>query len=45
VREAPGLTWHAINLALYKGLRGLPGGDSLSRLLVRHGRRARCWAP
>jgi hypothetical protein len=43
VREAPGLTWHAINLALYKGLRGLPGGDSLARLLVRHGRSPGLW--
>jgi hypothetical protein len=43
VREAPGLTWLAVNGALSKGLRGLPGGDSLARLLVRHGRRPGLW--
>jgi hypothetical protein len=35
VSEAPGLTWSAINSALYLGHRGLPGGDSLARLLAR----------
>jgi hypothetical protein len=30
-----GETWAAVNSALAKGLRGLPGGDSLSRLLQR----------
>jgi hypothetical protein len=39
VPEAPGESWQAINLALFVGLRGLPGGDSLARLLRRHGRR------
>jgi hypothetical protein len=33
VPEAPGATWRAIDLALRQGHRGLPGGDSLSRLL------------
>jgi hypothetical protein len=35
VREVPGLTWRTVNLALYQGFRGLPGGDSLARLLAR----------
>jgi hypothetical protein len=35
VRGAPGLTWRAVNLALSLGYRGLPGGDSLARLLAR----------
>jgi hypothetical protein len=43
VREAPGLTWLAVNGALSKGLRGLPGGDSLAQLLMRHGRRQAPW--
>jgi hypothetical protein len=43
VREAPGLTWLAVNGALSKGLRGLPRGDSLARLLVRHGRSPGLW--
>jgi hypothetical protein len=43
VREAPGLTWLAVNGALSKGLRGLRGGDSLAQLLVRHGRRRAPW--
>jgi hypothetical protein len=30
-----GQTWAAVEKALSLGLRGLPGGDSLSRLLVR----------
>jgi hypothetical protein len=38
IPEAPGESWRAVNLALYKGLRGLPGGDSLARLLRRRGR-------
>ncbi len=33
--EAPGETWYAINAALRKGHRGLPGDDSLSALLAR----------
>jgi hypothetical protein len=31
-------TWEAINTALRKGLCGLPGGDSLARVLQRHRR-------
>jgi hypothetical protein len=32
---AAGETWAAVSSALAKGYRGLPGGDSLSRLLQR----------
>jgi hypothetical protein len=39
IPEAPGENWRAVNLALYRGYRGLPGGDSLARLLTRNGRR------
>jgi DNA-binding CsgD family transcriptional regulator len=35
VREAPDLTWMAIDQALRQGLHGLPAGDSLPRLLAR----------
>lgn len=35
VPEAPQETWKIINSALWEGHRGLPGGDSLSRLLRR----------
>jgi hypothetical protein len=38
IPEAPGENWHAVNLALWQGLRGLPGGSSLAKLLKR-GRR------
>jgi hypothetical protein len=38
VVAAPGETWSAVNQALRLGLRGLPAGESLSRLLHRHGR-------
>lgn len=41
VRTAPGQTWAAINQALRLGLRGLPGGTTLYRLLVEHRRRNR----
>jgi hypothetical protein len=40
--EIPGTggeVWKRVNYALYIGLRGLPGGDSLKRLLKRAGRR------
>lgn len=37
--EAPGETWSGINAALMMGLRGLPGGSSLYRLLVAAGLR------
>jgi hypothetical protein len=36
VLDAPGETWKGINQALWAGNRGLPGGDSLARLLRRH---------
>jgi hypothetical protein len=41
VAEAPGETWMAVEQALTNGLRGLPGGSSIARLLsagrgVRH---------
>jgi hypothetical protein len=35
ISEAPAETWRAVNNALVQGNRGLPGGDSLSRLLRR----------
>jgi hypothetical protein len=38
VLDAPGENWRAIYGALYDGHRGLPGGDTLSQLLERHGR-------
>jgi hypothetical protein len=45
VSEAPGESWQAIDSALHRGWRGLPGSDSLARLLVRHGRRPGLWGP
>jgi len=36
VPEAAQETWKIINSALWEGHRGLPGGDSLSRLLRRY---------
>jgi hypothetical protein len=36
VPEALKETWKKINAALWEGYRGLPGGDSLSQLLLRH---------
>jgi hypothetical protein len=44
VVDAVGENWASLNNALYCGFRGLPGGDSLPRLLVRHGRRPALWA-
>src|SRR5262249_3783024 len=35
VLAAPGQTWVAVENALVKGHRGLPGGDSLAKLLAR----------
>ena len=44
VEGAPGESWGNIDDALDAGYRGLPGGDSLARLLNRHrGRRGRGW--
>jgi hypothetical protein len=38
VLAAGGETWAAIEMALTVGLRGLKGGDSIARLLLRHSR-------
>jgi hypothetical protein len=38
VCSAPEENWQAINLALRVGVRGLPAGDSLHRLLCRRRR-------
>jgi len=35
VFDVPGETWSGINAALDRGMRGLPGGDSLAQLLAR----------
>jgi hypothetical protein len=39
VAEAPGENWRALASALWAGNRGLHGGDTLRRFLLRHGRR------
>jgi hypothetical protein len=44
VAGATGENWAALNNALCCGLRGLPGGDSVPRLLVRYGRLRGLWA-
>jgi hypothetical protein len=36
IEAAPGETWAAVNTALQRGLRGLPGGSSLFQLLHRY---------
>src|SRR5262249_28755033 len=36
IAEAPGETWRGVEQALLAGLRGLPGGDTLARVLARH---------
>jgi len=36
IPEAPGEKWSMVDAALIEGLRGLPGGASLARLLARH---------
>ncbi len=41
ILAAPNRTWGAVHQALHAGWRGFPGGDSLSRLLLRHGRSAK----
>jgi hypothetical protein len=38
VEHAPGEKWINIAAALREGIRGLPGGSSLHKLLVKHGR-------
>jgi hypothetical protein len=43
VVDAPGEQWGAVDAALRYGRRGLPGKDSLARLLVRTGRVAKLW--
>ena len=44
VAGVPGQSWAAIDEALRRGRRGLPGGDSLARLLDRHrDRRGHGW--
>jgi hypothetical protein len=35
ILDAPGETWMAVEMALGKGLRGLPGGSTLTQLLSR----------
>ena len=35
IEDAPGETWANVNTALYKGVRGLPGGSSLADLLAK----------
>jgi hypothetical protein len=34
IPEAPGENWHALDIALDQGCRGLPGGSSLRQLLA-----------
>jgi hypothetical protein len=36
VRSVPGENWKLISVALLRGVRGLPGGSSLARLLAEH---------
>jgi hypothetical protein len=46
IAAAPGETWLAVDSALREGLRGLPGRDSLARLLTRRrGARYKALAP
>jgi hypothetical protein len=46
VRGVPGQTWPTLDSALAQGLRGLPGGSSLARLLAqRRGKRNQAEAP
>jgi hypothetical protein len=41
IPEAPGETWNAVDLALQRGTRGLPGGQSLARLYHKRASRSR----
>jgi len=34
--DAPGETWQSVQMALWQGLRGLPGGSTLAQLLTDH---------
>jgi hypothetical protein len=44
VQGAPGEVWRALDIDLRGGFRGLPGGDSLARLLERErGHTRRSW--
>ena len=43
VADAPWESWEGVDNSLRKGCRGLPGGDSLARLLGRH-RGKRKWS-
>jgi hypothetical protein len=36
IPEAPGETWRGVDVALRVGIRGLPAGSSLARLLAKH---------
>lgn len=45
VLAAPGEVWNGVNIALMRGRRGLPGNDTLSALLARHGRKPRYAQP
>jgi hypothetical protein len=36
VTDSPGDTWTAVEIALYQGDRGLPGGVTLNKLLAKH---------
>jgi hypothetical protein len=36
IPEAPGETWYRVNLALYRGHRGLPRRSSIARVLAAH---------
>jgi hypothetical protein len=41
IPEATGETWKAVDVALKQGLRGLPGGSSLAKLLLKKLRKRR----
>jgi hypothetical protein len=43
VAGVPGQTWATTDQALREGLRGLPGGDTLAKLLDRRGRKSHRW--
>jgi hypothetical protein len=45
IAGVPGETWGAVQSALTAGLRGLPGGSSLVKLLARHHRKRNRLAP
>jgi len=36
IPDAPGETWAAVDTALFRGMRGLPGGNSLAKFLSKH---------